>query len=174
MFFDYKKICARHVPRINARRRRGKQNHCRGKQFSTVGLLFDCFFLVPFCHLDYCMSGSVCCNIYIYNHLVVFSCNLTLCKHRFEQAQLKQKCLGNLRRKTIRSAACHFTVHNDWHELCIASTRKGVPETISWPSSTGFSNLFAFGGILYVIYLGFSCSQFSAWGFSSQGFPGPD
>lgn len=52
------------------------------------------FSLVPFCHLDYCMSGSVCCNIYIYNHLVVFSCNLTLCKHRFEASTVEAEMLG--------------------------------------------------------------------------------
>lgn len=40
------------------------------------------------------MSGSVCCNIYIYNHLVVFPCNLTLCKHRFEASSVEAEMLG--------------------------------------------------------------------------------
>lgn len=38
-------------------------------------------------HLDYSTPLSVYCNIYIYNHLVLYSCYLTLCKHRLDECR---------------------------------------------------------------------------------------
>ena len=74
----------------------------------SIQLCFP-FVLGRFSFLPFRLLCSVCCNIYIYNHLVLFSCNLTLCKHRFLE---HEKFLGyfpissSIKNETQISVAC--------------------------------------------------------------------